>query len=85
MNTVYVKDGHVVNISAKYVYRTTAHKMWKWGSCFIGEKYYASSKPLNIKKIPTKMKKKEYTIYRFIELESAPEHYLIKNGYKKLI
>ena len=85
MDPIYVKDGHTVTVSPKYVYHSSVHKIWKWGACFIGEQYYASPKPLNIKKIQTKIKKKEYTIQRFIELESAPEQYLLKNGYKLFI
>lgn len=85
MGPIYVKDGHTVTVSPKYVYHSSVHKIWKWGACFIGEQYYASPKPLNIKKIQTKIKKKEYTIQRFIELESAPEQYLLKNGYKLFI
>lgn len=85
MNTLYVKDGHTASVSPKYVYHSSVHKIWKWGACFLGEKYFASPRPLNIKKIQTKIKKKEYTIQRFIELESAPEQYLLRNGYTPLI
>lgn len=85
MDTLYVKDGHTARVSQKYVYHTSVHRLYKWGGSFLGDKYYASSKPLNLKKVPIKVKKKDYTIQRFVELESAPEHYLIKIGYKKLI
>ena len=39
-------------------------------------------KPISLKKKDLKKKKKEYTLFRFFELEYAPEQYLINNGYK---
>jgi hypothetical protein len=56
--------------------------MWRRGASLIDEKYYTSNKPLNIKKIPKLLKKKDYVIQRFINLEGAPEEYLINEGYK---
>ena len=38
--------------------------------------------PINIKKKDLRKKKKGYTLFRFFELEYAPEKYLINNGYK---
>lgn len=79
---VYVKDRHEVYVSDKYVYHSSVHKMWKMGAQFLDDRYYISNSPLNLKKVPKVLKKKDYSIYRFITLESAPENYLIKQGYK---
>ena len=38
--------------------------------------------PINIKKKDLKVKKKGYILYRFFNLEYAPEEYLIRNGYE---
>ena len=46
------------------------------------EKYYSSDKPIIIKKKDLKVKKKGYILYRFFNLEYAPEEYLIRNGYE---
>lgn len=79
---IYVKDRHEVYVSDKYVYYSSVHKMWKMGASLLDERYYVSNSPLNLKKIPKVLKKKDYNIHRFITLEGAPEHYLIKKGYK---
>jgi hypothetical protein len=56
--------------------------MWRYGASLMDETYYTSNKPLNISKIPKLLKKKDYVIQRFINLEGAPEEYLINEGYK---
>lgn len=80
---VYIKDRNEIVASPKFVYCVSTYKFWKQGACLMDEKYYASQQPLDLKKIPTILKKKGYTIQRFIELESAPEEYLIDKGYKQ--
>jgi hypothetical protein len=47
------------------------------------EKRYASPTPLIESKIKMIVKRKNCTIRRFLDLEGAPEHYLINNGYKR--
>lgn len=79
---IYEKDKQEVNVYHKFIYCSSVYKIWKQGACILDEKYYVSSKPLNLKKIPKMIKKKEYTIQRYIQLESAPEDYLITKGYK---
>lgn len=79
---VYVKDKSEITVSPKFVYCFSTYKIWKQGACLLDEKYYASPQPLDMKKIPTMIKKKGYSIHRFIDLESAPEDYLITKGYK---
>lgn len=82
MNQIYVKNNQEVRVSDKFVYCSSIYILWKQGACLIDEVYYASNKPLNLKKIPSKLKKRNYTIQRYIQLESAPENYLITQGYK---
>lgn len=83
---VYVKKNHELTVSTKFVYHSSVYKFWKEGasSCalLIKEKNYASEMPIDLKKIPKKLKHKDYTIQRFIDLISAPEDYLISKGYK---
>lgn len=79
---IYVKDKQEVRVYHKFIYCSSVYKIWKQGACLLDEKHYVSTKPLNLKKIPKVSKKKDYTIQRFIQLESAPEDYLITKGYK---
>lgn len=79
---IYVKNNQEVKVSPKFVYCSSVYKIWNQGAGLLDETYYVSSKPLNLKKIPTKLKQKGYTIQRYIQLESAPENYLITKGYK---
>lgn len=80
---IYVKDNHEVAVSHKFVYHSSVYRVWKSGAGLLDDKYYVSNSPLNLKKIPTVIKKKKYSIRRFFELEAAPEEYLITKGYKK--
>lgn len=80
---VYVKEKHEILVSSKFMYCLSTYKIWKQGACLLDEKYYISPNPLNLKKIQKVIKKKDYLIHRFIDLESAPENYLINNGYKQ--
>jgi hypothetical protein len=79
---IYIKNRHSVVVSPKFVYCFTTYKMWRYGASLMDETYYTSNKPLNISKIPKLLKKKDYVIQRFINLEGAPEEYLINEGYK---
>lgn len=80
---IYVKDKQEVYVSDKYIYHSSVHKIWKTGACLLDDSYYTCDKPMNLTKVPKFLKKKDYTIHRFIELEGAPEHYLIKKGFKQ--
>lgn len=82
MNTIYIKDNSEVIVSDKFIYHSSVHKIWKQGACLLDDRYYTSNTPLNLKKIPRILKKKDYNIHRFITLEGAPENYLIKQKYK---
>ena len=79
---IYIKDAHEIPATPKFVYCSSVYKIWKRGACLINEQYYTSNKPLNLNKIQYILRKKDYIIQRFIELESAPEEYLINLGYK---
>lgn len=82
MNQIYIKDNQEVRVSTKFVYCSSVYRLWKQGACLIDEVYYASNQPLDLKKIPLKLKRRNYTIQRYIQLEGAPENYLITQGYK---
>lgn len=68
-------------ISDRFVYCCEVYKIWDRGACIIDTKYYKSKKSLDLKKIPTILKRKNYKLHRFIELIAAPEDYLIANNY----
>lgn len=68
-------------MNPKFIYCSTVYKFWKHGASLMDEKYYASDKPLDTKKVSSVIKKKNYEIRRFINLEGAPEDYLLDNGY----
>lgn len=84
MQVIYTKDNQQVVVYPKFIYCITVYRIWKRGACLLDEKNYVSAKPLNLKDIPSKCKKKGYTIQRFIELKGAPEDYLITKGYKNV-
>ena len=59
---IYVKNNQEVKVSPKFVYCSSVYKIWNQGAGLLDETYYVSSKPLNLKKIPTKLKQKGYTV-----------------------
>lgn len=80
---VYVKDKDEVTTSSKFVYSISVYKFWKQGVSLLDDRHYICNTPLDLKQIPTLLKKKDYSIRRFITLEGAPEDYLIQKGYKQ--
>lgn len=76
----YEKDNIQIIVNDKFIYRSTVFKFWKGGATQLDEKYYASNKPIKLKK--NSLKRKDYQLYRFFELEYAPEHWLQTKGYK---
>lgn len=78
---VYVKNNQEVQVSVKFIYSCDIYKIWSKGACLLDQTYYATINPLKIK-TPNVLKKSGYVIRRFINLESAPEEYLIRKGYK---
>lgn len=79
---IYEKNNQRVIVNDKFIYCDAIYMFWKGGASLVEEKYYSSDKPISLKKKDLKKKKKEYTLFRFFELEYAPEKYLINNGYK---
>ena len=81
---VFVKGDNQVRVTNKFIYSIDVYKIWRKGACLLSSNYYACSNILNVKKIQVMVKKKGYTIQRFIVLEGAPKEYLIAKGYKQL-
>jgi hypothetical protein len=80
--TLYEKETNKVKVSNKFIYCVSVYKIWKEGANLVDESYYSSDKPLKFKN--NKLKKKDHIMMRYIDLEYAPEEFLINNGYKKL-
>lgn len=79
---IYVKNREEIFVFPKFVYCSTIYKMWRFGASLLNEQYYTCDRPLDLNKITSKIKKKDYVIQKFIKLEGAPENYLINNGYR---
>lgn len=79
---IYIKHNKEITVSTKFIYVATIYKLWKGGAYLIEEKYYASNTPIDFNKVSNIINKEDYIIQRCIELESAPEEYLITKGYK---
>ncbi len=84
LQKIYEKDNISVIVNDKFIYHSEVYKLWKGGASLLEEKYYSSDKPIRLKKSDIKVKKKDYILYRFFNLEYAPEEYLINNNYKIL-
>lgn len=78
----YEKDNIIVTSSNKFIYCSSVYKLWKGGASLIEEKYYSSNRPIKLKKKNLYLNKKDYIIFRFFDLEFAPEEYLLQEGYK---
>ena len=79
---IYEKDQSVIKVYKKFIYLCEVYKIWHDGFSLEDSKYYASNKPLALKKKDLVLKKKGYTLRRFFILEYAPEEYLINNNFK---
>lgn len=79
---IYIKKDHTCMASDKFMYSDEIYRIEKNRAYLIQEKYYTSSKTLNVKVIPVLKKFNGCIIQRFFELIGAPEEYLINNGYK---
>lgn len=79
---VYEKDKKRIIVNDKFIYCSSVYMLWKGGASLVEEKYYSSDKPISLKKKDIQSKKKEYTLFRFFELEYAPEQWLRQEGYK---
>lgn len=79
---IYTKQNQEVYVAPKFIYISNVYKLWRGGACMIKEEHYTSNEPLNFSQVPNIMKRGEFIIQRCIELEGAPEKYLITKGFK---
>lgn len=76
------KSKEQLDVSDKYVYRETIYQMYKNGFSLFREKLISSEVPLKKLSKDQFMKVyKNYKLMRCLDLEAAPENYLIQNGY----
>lgn len=82
---LYEKNGDIVQVNDKFIYESSVYKVFKNGIALQEEKYYASNKPIKLKKKDLTNRKKKDTEYlvRYFTLEFAPEKWLIENNYLK--
>ena len=67
----------------KFIYCSSVYQIWGWGAALMEEKYYASDRPITLKKKNLiSVKRKNYSLRRFFELQFAPEEWLLQQGYK---
>lgn len=81
---IYEKDNQRVTISDKFIYCESIYALSKGRAEMLEEKYYSLLEPLKIKNKNLKKKFKDYILFRYIDLISAPEEYLLINKFKKL-
>lgn len=83
MHKIYEKDKQIVYTHNKFIYCSSVYQMWGWGAALMEEKYYASDRPITLKKKNLiSVKRKNYSLHRFFELQFAPEEWLLQQGYK---
>lgn len=83
LRKTYEKDKQIVYTHDKFIYYSTVYQIWGWGAALVDEKYYSSNKPIVLKKKNfIFVKRKNYSLHRFFELQFAPEDFLIENGFK---
>ena len=47
---LYEKEGQIVQVNDKFIYEDSIYQVFKGGIALYEEKYYASSKPIKLKK-----------------------------------
>ena len=77
----YIKNDEVVGVAETFIYHIETYVAWKNGVALYDEKWYSSKEPLKFKKKNNLLKRKTYKLFRLINMEYAPESYLIRNGY----
>ena len=77
----YIKNDEVVGVAETFIYHVETYVAWKNGVALYDEKWYSSKEPLKFKKKNNLLKRKTYKLFRLINMEYAPESYLIRNGY----
>lgn len=79
---IYEKGKEQVVVNDKFIYCSSVYIIWEKGASLLEEKHYTSDEPIKFKKKDLKLKKKNYILYRYFDLEFAPEEWLQTNGYK---
>lgn len=80
---LYEKEGQIVQVNDKFIYEDSIYQVFKGGIALYEEKYYASSKPIKLKKkdLTNRKKKSDTYLVRYFTLEFAPESWLQKEGF----
>lgn len=81
---IYSKNDEYIQVKDKFIYCSSIYKIYKKRVELISETYYALNKIIKLKKKDFYLKKKDYILYRFIDLVGAPLEYLLNNNYKKV-
>lgn len=81
---VYVKNNEYTQVNDNFIYCETIYKFCNKRVELLEEKFYKSNKVLKLKKKNLMLKRKQYTIYRFLDLVAAPLEYLLNNNFKKV-
>ena len=83
LRKTYEKDKQIVYTHDKFIYCSSVYQLWGWGAALMEEQYYASDRPITLKKKNLiSVKKKNSSFRRFFELQFAPEEWLLQHGYK---
>lgn len=77
----YIKDDEVVGVAKTFIYHIETYVAWKNGVALYDDKWYSSKELLKFKKKDNILKRKTYKLFRLINMEYAPEDYLIRNNY----
>ena len=77
----YIKNDEVVGVAETFIYHIETYVAWKNGVALYDDKWYSSKEPLKFKKKDNLLKRKTYKLFRLINMDYAPESYLIRNGY----
>lgn len=83
---LYEKEGQVVQVNDKFIYEDSIYQVFKGGIALWQEKYYASPKPIKLKKkdLTNRKKKSDTYLVRYFTLEFAPKNWLQKEGYTNI-
>lgn len=76
----YVFNGTCIKIAPCFIYEVSAHKYWKNGYCFLGDKYYKSDRLLRISSSHKVSIFNGYKIVKEIVLLGAPEGFIKEMG-----
>ena len=82
LRKTYEKNKQIVYTHYKFIYCSSVYQIWSWGAALIEETYISSDKPIILKKNQKCIKKSKYSIHRFLELQFAPEEWLISQSFK---